>query len=168
MQDALKEQGKSSVILSLDGWLRAPQERGSNVLERYDISTLLDLIQNSVGRTQAQVLTVPIYSKTDKQKQHVIQKQITPKDIVILEGTIALHLENLVKLASASSKATAHRYYVTMDEALRKVRVLAEYALRGKSSAQAEQVYAQRLQDEIPYLEADQSTATHVIDLELK
>lgn len=168
MQDALREQGKSSVILSLDGWLRAPQERGSNVLERYDTSTLLDLIQNLAGRTQAQVLTMPIYSKTDQQKQRVIQKQITPKDIVILEGTIALHLAGLVKLASSSSNATAHCYYVTMDQTLRKARVLAEYALRGKSSAQAEQVYAQRLQDEIPYLEVDQLTATHVIDLELK
>jgi hypothetical protein len=55
-----------------------------------------------------------------------------------------------------------------MDETLRKARVLAEYALRGKSGLEAEQIYAQRLADEIPYLELDQSAATHLIDLELK
>ena len=55
-----------------------------------------------------------------------------------------------------------------MDEALRKARVLAEYTLRGKSSAEAEQIYAQRLEDEIPYLETDKPIATHIIDLELQ
>jgi hypothetical protein len=84
---------------------------------------------------------------------------------LILEGTIALHL---AKLASISSNLTSHRYYVTMDEAVRKTRVLSEYALRGKSGADAEQIYTQRLEDEMPYLEIDKPAATHIIDLELK
>jgi hypothetical protein len=54
-----------------------------------------------------------------------------------------------------------------MDEGQRKSRVLKEYALRGKSGFKAEQIYTQRLQDEMPFLEADKSAATHIINLEL-
>lgn len=169
LQDALKQQGKSSVILSLDGWLKPTSERGPNVLERYAVPAILALINSLAGRAEERTLTVPIYSKidgnTDAQKKRVTEKIIRSKDVVILEGTIALHLASLV---SISSNATSHRYYVTMDETLRKARVLAEYALRGKSMSEAEQIYAQRLEDEIPYLETDKPIATHIIDLELQ
>jgi pantothenate kinase len=138
------------------------------VLERYDVPAILELINSLMGRAKENTFTLPIYSKADEQKRRMIQKQIGPQDVLIFEGTIALHLAKLVKLERTSSNATAHRYYVTMDEALRKARVLAEYALRGKSSVEAEQIYAQRLADEMPYLELDKPTATHLIDLELK
>jgi pantothenate kinase len=169
LQDALKQQGKSSSILSLDGWLKPASERGPNVLERYDVPAILELMNSLIGRSNEHMLSMPIYSKTDEQKRRTIQKQIGPQDVLILESTIALHLAKLVKLEKASNKnSNSHLYYVTMDEALRKARVLAEYALRGKSSVEAEQIYAQRLQDEIPYLEADKQIATHIIDLELQ
>jgi histidinol-phosphate phosphatase family protein len=168
LQDALMKQGKSSVIFSLDGWLKPPSERGTNVLERYDLPALLELINSLVGRIQARTVTVPIYSKVNStnkaQKKREMEKTISPQDILIFEGTIALHL---AKLASSLSNTNSHRWYVTMDETLRKARVLAEYALRGKSGADAEQIYAQRLQDEMPFLEADQSVAMHIINLEL-
>jgi pantothenate kinase len=173
LQDALKQQGKSSVILSLDGWLKPDSERGPNVLERYDVPAILALINSLKGRSKECTLSMPIYSKTDEQKRRSIQKQVGPHDVLIFEGTIALHLAKLVKLEKASntnsnSNSNSHLYYVTMDEALRKARVLAEYALRGKSSVEAEQIYAQRLADEMPYLELDKPAATHLIDLGLK
>jgi len=167
LQDALMQQGKSSVIMSLDGWLKSALERGSNVLERYDVSALLELINSLKGRSKEYILSMPIYSKTDEQKRRVIQKQVGAQDVLILEGTIALHLAKLVMLEQALSKINCHLWYVTMDEALRKARVLAEYGLRGKSGLEAEQIYAQRLQDEIPFLESDKSAATHIINLEL-
>ena len=165
LQDALKQQGKSSVIVSLDGWLKPALERGSNVLERYDVPALLKLITSLVRRTHERAVTVPIYSKNNAELKHKIQKTIQPQDVLIFEGTIALHL---AKSASSLLDAHSHLWYVTMDEALRKARVLAEYALRGKSGLEAEQIYMQRLQDEMPYLESDKSAATHLIDLELK
>jgi pantothenate kinase len=167
LQDTLKQQGKSSVTLSLDGWLKPAAERGLNVLERYDVPTILELMNSLVVRTKECMLSMPIYSKTDEQKRRVIQKQVGPQDVLIVEGTIALHLAKLAKLEQATN-SNAHLWYVTMDERLRKARVLAEYALRGRSREEAEQIYAQRLADEIPYLELDQSAATHLIDLELK
>lgn len=167
LQDALKQQGKSSVILSLDGWLKPAAERGLNVLERYDVPAILELMNSLMGRTKECMLSIPIYSKTDEQKRRVIQKQVGVQDVLIVEGTIALHLAKLVKLEKATN-SNAHLWYVTMDEMLRKARVLAEYALRGRSRKEAEQIYAQRLADEMPYLELEKSAATHLIDLELK
>ena len=164
LQDALKQQGKSSVILSLDGWLKPATERGPNVLERYDVPALMELITSLVGRTQERAVAVPIYSKNNTELKRRIQKTIQPEDVLIFEGTIALHL---AKLASSLSDTHSHRWYVTMDEALRKARVLSEYALRGRSREEAEQIYAQRLADEMPYLELDKSAAMHLIDLEL-
>jgi histidinol-phosphate phosphatase family protein len=168
LQDALKQQGKSSVIFSLDGWLKTYSERGVNVLERYDVPAILEFINSFVARTQARTVTVPIYSKVDRtnkvQKKREMEKTINPQDVLIFEGTIALHL---AKLASSLSNTNSHSWYVTMDEGQRKSRVLAEYALRGKSGLEAEQIYAQRLQDEIPILESDKSAATHIINLEL-
>ena len=165
LQDALKLQGKSSVILSLDGWLKPSSERGTNVLERYDVPVLLELLNSLVGRTDERTVTMPIYSKVNStmhaQHQRETKKMIQPEDVLILEGTIALHLAKLL------SNAHSHRWYVTMDEGRRRSRVLKEYALRGKDNQEAEQIYAQRLTDEMPYLEADQSTATHMINLEL-
>jgi histidinol-phosphate phosphatase family protein len=167
LQDALKQQGKPSVILSLDGWLKPDSERGPNVLERYDVPAILGLINSLVGLTQARTVTVPIYSKSNAQIKRKIEKTIKPEDVLIFEGTIALHLANLVNLANSSSSTTSHCYYVTMDEELRKSRVLSEYALRGMSIPDAEQIYTQRLADEMPFLEADKSAATHIINLEL-
>jgi histidinol-phosphate phosphatase family protein len=168
LQDALMQQGKSSVIFSLDGWLKTPSERGANVLERYDLPAILELINSLVARTQALTVTVPIYSKVNStnkaQKKCAIEKTINPQDVLIFEGTIALHL---ARLASSLSNTNSHSWYVTMDERQRKSRVLAEYAVRGKSGAQAEQIYVQRLADEMPFLEADKSAATHIINLEL-
>ena len=141
------------------------------MLERYDVPAILALINSLTGRTAERTLTVPIYSKidsnTDAQKKRVVEKIIGSKDVVILEGTIALHLAKLVKLERVSN-TNSHLFYATMDETLRKARVLAEYALRGKSRSEAEQIYAQRLEDEIPYLETDKPIATHIIDLELQ
>lgn len=168
LQDALKQQGKSSAILSLDGWLKPAAERSlnANVLERYDVPTILELIKSLIGRAQECRLSMPIYSKTNMQKVRAIQKQVGLQDVLIFEGTIALHLAKLVKRDHASN-LNAHLLYVTMDEMQRKARVLAEYTLRGKSIEEAEKIYAQRLADEIPYLERDQPAATHLIDLEL-
>ena len=168
LQDALNQQGKSAVILSLDGWLKPSAERGSNVLERYDVPALLELIHRLAERTQTCTVTMPIYNKDNRknttQDGRTIEKTIGAEDVLILEGTIALHL---ARLTSALSDTHSHRCYVTIDEGQRKSRVLKEYRLRGYDSGQAEQIYAQRLVDEMPYLQADQAIATHLIDLEL-
>ena len=161
LQEALQLRGLRAHTLSADGWLKAPEFRGENVIERYDMNTLNQLAQTLVNRKQDLTLQVPTYSKQVLKANHSIEKVIGPQDIVIIEGTIAL------MLIAAQEQKTAHSWYVQMDEAKRKKRLLAEYALRGQSAQDAEGIYAQRLLDEVPLIESSKAHASHCIDLEL-
>ena len=161
LQEALSVTGKKAHILSADGWLKAPEHRGQTVIERYDMNALNQLVQSLGNRKQDITLQVPIYSKHDLKANRSVKKIIRPQDVVIIEGTIAL------MLAAAQEQKSAHTWYVQMDEAKRKKRLLTEYALRGKSVQDAEGVYAQRLLDEVSFIESSKAHASHCIDLEL-
>jgi histidinol-phosphate phosphatase family protein len=161
LQEALSVAGKKVHILSADGWLMAPEQRGQNVIERYDMNALNQLVQSLGDRKQDITLQVPIYSKRDFKANRSIEKVIGPQDVVIIEGAIAL------LLAAAQEQKALHTWYIQMDEAKRKKRLLAEYALRGKSVQNAESIYAQRLLDEVPLIESSKVHAARFIDLEL-
>lgn len=161
LQEALHINGKTAHILSADGWLMAPEQRGQTVIERYDMNVLNQLVQSLVNRKQDLTLQAPIYSKRDFKANRTIEKVIEPQDVVIIEGTIAL------MLAAAQEQKSAHTWYVQMDESRRKKRLLAEYALRGKSVQDAESLYVQRLLDEVPLIESSKLHASRCTDLEL-
>jgi len=165
LQEALQLKGMKAHILSADGWLKASDQRGQTVIERYDMDALNQLVQSLVDRKkhlkQDLTLQVPIYSKRDLKANRPVEKAIRPQDVVIIEGTIAL------LLAVTQDQKTAHSWYVQMDEGKRKNRLLAEYALRGKSLQEAASIYAQRLLDEVPLIESSKAHASRYIDLEL-
>lgn len=161
LQEVLSITGKKVHILSVDGWLKAPEHRGQTVIERYDMIALNKLAQSLVNRKQDITLQVPIYSKQALKANHSIKEAIGPQDVVIIEGTIAL------MLATVQEQKALHTWYVQMDEAKRKKRLLAEYALRGQSTQNAESIYAQRLLDEVPLIESSKAHASLCIDLDL-
>jgi len=148
-------------ILSADGWLKAPENRGENVIERYDMNALNQLAQTLVNRKQDLTLQTPIYSKRDLKANCFNEKVIGPQDVVIIEGTIAL------LLGVAQGNASVHSWYVQIDELQRKNRLLTEYALRGRSSEDAQQIYAQRQIDEAPLIESAKVHASCCINLDL-
>jgi uridine kinase len=129
------------------------------------MDALNQLVQSLVDRNkhlkQDLTLQMPIYSKRELKANRTIEKVIGPQDIVIIEGTIAL------MLAASQGQKSVHSWYVQIDEAKRKKRLFAEYALRGKSVQDAESIYAQRLLDEVPLIESSKTQASCCIDLEL-
>jgi histidinol-phosphate phosphatase family protein len=161
LKDALAQQGIRSCVVPVDGWLKALDERGQTVLERYDIPALNLVLEKLANRQQSLKLAIPIYSKRALITQHVIEEMIEPADVVIVEGTIALELE------APRSKAQVHRWYVELDEGQRKARVIKEYGLRGKTELEAQQIYAQRQQDETPLIGLSKSKASEHINLGL-
>jgi uridine kinase len=165
LQEALQLKRIKAHILSADGWLKAPDQRGQTIVERYDMDVLNQLVQSLVDRKkhlkQDLTLQVPIYSKRTLKANHSVEKVIRPQDVVIIEGTIAL------MLAAALGQKSAHSWYVQMDEVKRKKRLIAEYVLRGKSLQEAENIYAQRLLDEVPLIEFSKTQASCCIDLDL-
>ena len=161
LKDALQLKKIKAHILSADGWLKEPEQRGSTVSERYDMLALNQLAYSLIGRDEELTLQQPIYSKRALQARFPIEKVIAPKDVVIIEGTIALMLE------LASGKKGVHGWYVQMDEAKRKKRLLTEYVLRGKSIEEAREIYQQRQLDEAPFIESTKGYASHCLDLDL-
>jgi histidinol-phosphate phosphatase family protein len=161
LQEALRINGKTAHILSADGWLKAPEHRGQTVIERFDMNALNQLAQSLVNRKQDLTLQVPIYSKRELKGNRTIEKVIGPQDVVIIEGTIALLLE------VAKANASVHSWYVQIDELQRKKRLLTEYGLRGRSTEDAQQIYAQRQIDEARLIELAKAHASCCINLDL-
>jgi histidinol-phosphate phosphatase family protein len=166
LQEALHLKGTQAHILSVDGWLRAPEQRGQTVIERYDMDALNQLVHSLVDRNknpkQDLTLQMLIYSKRELKANRTIEKVIGPKDVVIIEGTTAL------MLAASQGQKSVHSWYVQIDEVRRKKRLIAEYVLRGKSVQDAESIYAKRLLDEVPLIESSKTHASCCIDLELR
>lgn len=161
LQEVLQLKGIGAHLLSADGWLKAPEHRGQNVIERYDMSALNQLAQSLVDRKQDLSIQLPIYSKRDIKANRSIEKAIRPQDVVIIEGTTALIL------TAAQNQKSVHTWYVQIDEVKRKKRLLAEYALRGKPVQDAQNIYAQRLLDEVPLIGSSRAYASRCMDLDL-
>jgi pantothenate kinase len=94
---------------------------------------------------ETQILELPEYHKlqqsTIKTGESIV---IQPKDILIVEGTIALTLAREVK--------KIHRFFIEIDETVRRSRVIEEYLKRGKTQLQAESIYSERQIDESPVI----------------
>ena len=158
LKAALQENNIGAVIFSADGWLKPVDQRGKTVLERYNLSALSKLIEYLTARKQEMTLEQPIYNRLEQQAHGFTQSTVKPADVVIVDGTIALYL------AQERTTAKIHRWYVQFDETLRRSRVLAQYALRGKSLQEAGAIYESRQQDEDLLLEATKKQASLILD----
>jgi histidinol-phosphate phosphatase family protein len=161
LQEALQQKGIGSHIISLDGWIKEPEKRGQSVIERYDLDALNHLIQTLAHRQVTCTLSIPRYSKLEFKAKWSEELTFAPDEVIILEGTIAL----LLSLAHA--QAHVHHWYVDIDEAQRKERLLSEYRLRGRSASEANATYERRQQDEAPYILASKKIASVIVDLQL-
>ena len=164
VKDALQLRKISTCILSLDGWLRSPGDRDQSVMGRYDLTEINEIFHNLLAREKAIALNVPLYSKLQLFSQRSEQKTIMPKDVVILEGTIAL---NLSESSEVTVKSFIHRWFVEISEPARKKRVISEYVVRGMTTLQAEQLYLERQKDEFPLIVSGKKSISCSIDLGL-
>lgn len=153
LASSLKNAQKNHCVLSLDSWLRDKDDRSSGVMGRYDLSVVINLIKDLKQKKKKITLEIPEY---DKLKQKKIYKgcvvDIFPNDILIIEGVLALTLSDVAP--------NAKRYYIEIEESLRKLRVINEYLSRGKSREEADSIYLNRQTDEIPVILESSKKAT--------
>lgn len=161
LKDALRLRGIDAVVLSVDGWLKAPEERKSGVLGRYDLEKLGNFLSSLLERQHEMTIELPIYNKLKLASIGHIKEKLKPNTVVIVEGTIAL------MTGSELPQSLRHQWYVEVSEGLRKTRLLREYLLRGKTVNEAEQIYAARLADEFSVISQSRGNADHIIHLEL-
>lgn len=151
---ALQAQGKRAHVLSTDQWLLSAEDRKDGVLGRHDISQLQQTFESLVQRrTSALKFLLPAYQKkTRTSVPNVIEMEILPTDIVIIEGVIALSL-------NAHEASHVHRFAVNLDESQRRERFIAEYVRRTGKMQEAEQLYLQRRYDEYGTVQSMLETA---------
>jgi histidinol-phosphate phosphatase family protein len=143
---ALNQSGKKAHILSLDRWLKNEKDRKTGVKERYDLNEFINLIDSIDNINETTIFKLPAYNKMKKQKiENVDSLKISKNDIIIIEGTIALGL-------GLKSKNKVHKYFIKIDENIRKKRIIKEYELRGESLEKSFEIYSSRQDDESPII----------------
>ncbi|MDD5169337.1 MAG: HAD-IIIA family hydrolase, partial [Syntrophales bacterium] len=162
VRETLQSEGKSAVVISLDRWLRSEAGRTSGVFGRYAMDEISALLASLTDRTTDMILELPAYDKLNRCRVECCEcLAIGAKDVVILEGTVALDFTRLLK------PWKPHTWFVDIDEEERRRRVLLEYKLRGFTSDQAEAVYLARQDDEMPYILKTAEEATLRVTLNL-
>jgi histidinol-phosphate phosphatase family protein len=159
-KDALVEKGINPTIISVDSWLKAEKDRGQGVLGRYDLKALRDWAHKLMNGPSGQVTPPEYYDRMYKLPRKAAREQaIDSSQAIIIEGTLALLLADLIP------KGRSHFYFVELDEAIRRERVIDHYLSRGANAAQAQEVYLSRQLDEGPIITGNLPANTHHINL---
>jgi len=157
LAETVRERGDGAVVLNLDRWLRSSDDRGEKVTGRYDLAAFETLLGRLVARAGDVTISLPYYHKLERRRVNETETiTILQRDVVIVEGTVALMLSN---------PAPALRLYMEIDESERRQRVLREYVLRGLEQVEAESVYSARRTDETPLVRASAEGATMIREL---
>lgn len=161
LKESLKAHGRGAVVIAIDRWLRDENERIPGVLGRYAIDEILILLSSLRQRTSVVSLELPAYDKLSRRRVPGEWIEVGLKDVVIVEGTVALTLLDEVE------GVVSHPWFVEIDEDERRQRVLKEYRRRGMEEHEAETIYVSRQQDEAPVILATAAVATERFRLEL-
>lgn len=159
LADMLWAAGRSATVLSMDGWLRAPDQRpeGQGVLQRYDLQTLHGLLEPLLHRDRRHWFTTSLYDRKSRATRPGPLKTVGPDDTLIVEGVPAL-------MDPVLRQAAAVRLFVDLDDTVRQTRLRADYAWRGLAAAETGDRLRLREQDEVAAVRASALThATHQI-----
>jgi histidinol-phosphate phosphatase family protein len=152
----LIKRGLSTVVIGLDGWLYDAGKRrpGAGVLQRYDMNSIQQFLY---AIPRGSTVSVPLYERQTRTRAASCEVTIGARDVIILEGVVALMVEGIERLA-------AHRIYVERAERSRYELMRRDYEQRGWKAAEFAQVYQQRLIDEMPLVAASRGYATTCLE----
>ncbi|MEQ1876967.1 MAG: HAD-IIIA family hydrolase [Bdellovibrionia bacterium] len=154
----LNSGGRRAQVVSLDHWLRPEDKRGATVDQRYDLEAF-SAFMTELRRGPSWSGWLPYYDRhTRSIDPHGYPFEYAETDLIVFEGTIALHVPDLLKLDSV-------RVYVEAPMNLRKNRFEKEYALRGWTPEKIEEVFASREREEIPFIENSRHEADFILNL---
>lgn len=150
--------GRKTHIISLDGWLRAPNLRreGKGVLERYDVASFLNQLRPILERSERQRIRVPAYDRATRIVLPGNTISIGPDDLVLIEGVPALMIPELRQQAEV-------RVFLDADEKCRSERLVEDYAWRGVARDAIDILSKSRDVDESPIVRASAIHSTHTI-----
>lgn len=145
---ALQARGLRAHVFSTDQWLRSESERQVGVWGRHDLQALkLQFEELAQVRSNTLRLMLPFYQKkTRRQISSALEIEISPDDVIIFEGVIALNLAQY-------SKVETYQFSISIDEDQRKARFMDEYRRRMLTEEEAQNLYQARISDEYEFVQ---------------
>jgi histidinol-phosphate phosphatase family protein len=143
---ALKENGRPSVVVPLDSWLRGENDRkGSAVLDRYDLAAMHIFLADA--RLVPGTKLIPRYDRVERRSiSNGVEINVPEGAIFIVEGVPALADRVLRGMA-------AKRVYVERSEIDRVQEMAENYRWRGWNETRIAALFAERNAEEVPFIE---------------
>jgi histidinol-phosphate phosphatase family protein len=152
---ALRGQGVSARVLSLDNWLVSAGERtdGMTVRERYRYQA----IERDIGRLlSGQEIELGRYDAYSRSTGPGTVFGLNGAACLIVDGVAALDIAGLREIA-------AFRLFIETPEEVRRRRFFAFYRWKDMQDREIEALYAKRLNDEVPIVDASRRHAHQTI-----
>lgn len=143
LAEALKRLGKSSLIISLDGYILPLDVRGDSFESRHDLTTIKDLVSRITRHRESSVmLEIPYYNRLRRAPSPKRESvTLSPDTVVILEGVVVPLVHEIINSANMI-------LWIKTDVAIRKERFMRDYAWRGTKPDEAQAIWKQRASEE--------------------
>ena len=144
--------------ISLDSWLIPQKDRTEgNIFNRFNMKNINNFIKRVSNQNKKDItIDLPYYDRINRDySPKSIQYTIKPKDTLIIEGVPALCLDDKC--------LNKFNFFVEYPENLRKERMMIDYQWRNTQKSDFENLYNERLSDEIPYIHKSKSKADLVL-----
>ncbi len=159
-KEMMEELGRTTHIISLDSWLKPKDQRleGVGVLERYDLSECLKVLQTVIDSNSRMSVEVPFWDRKTSQEMKPRRISIGPEDFLIVEGVPAL-------LDTRFEKLTKNSLFVSIDDIVQRQRVKQEYMWRGMDLDAIQNLIVSRELDEVSKIKARAVVAKYQLNL---
>ncbi|WP_312024510.1 HAD-IIIA family hydrolase [Pandoraea apista] len=149
LKELLEQAGRTTHVISLDGWLRSPEQRPEQqgVLHRYDVDTYRGELLPLVGASTRIEISQPVRDRISGEARGTRRFSVGPDDVIVVEGVTALLDDVLLSLTDA-------RVMLCATEERRRARFVDEYLLRGAKPNEIDEKFASRELDEVAPIDA--------------
>ena len=152
-----KSKGQNALLCGIDSWLISLENRTNNsvVIDRYDVDDICLAVNELIN---CKSVIQPTYDLVSRKRKKDIKGTtlFLESGILIIEGTITLAIENLVKLSDLN-------VYVETSEFKRKKRLIQFYStIKKLSRLEYKKIIQEREQEEVPFIKKSVENA-HII-----
>jgi histidinol-phosphate phosphatase family protein len=145
-------------VISLDRWILAKNNRGSDLISRFDTESIFTLFQKICKQNKpSNKYRIPNYDKMSRNSHEELEEVIIQKNsIIIWEGVIAGYIAEKLNLLD-------ELIYIKEDEPLRIKRLIKEYENRNCDQEKISQIIQSRNEDELPIIENYENKSKYIL-----
>ena len=155
LKHCLNIHGKETRVLSLDNWLlpASIRKEGMNVYARYNKDRLLSDIELLLCGESVKLWPYDPYTRELKDME--LEISIPQKTVLIVEGVVALGIDDLRKMADI-------KVFVEIEETQRKERFYSFYQYKGFDGEKIDSLYLERFNEEVVRINDTKQYADYV------